>query len=71
MTIDYSGTYFRRDGLGGSFICGLSPTPKEEPCCENMDVDYNFFDERIWPNLLKRVPAFEAIKVSIKNLFKE
>lgn len=64
MMIDHTGTYFRRDGLGGTFICGMSPTQEEEPSCENLDVDYNFFDERVWPNLSKRIPAFEAIKVA-------
>ncbi|XP_018567929.1 FAD-dependent oxidoreductase domain-containing protein 1 [Anoplophora glabripennis] len=64
MTIDYTGMYFRREGLGGTFICGLSPPPEEEPSCENLEVDYNFFDERIWPILSKRVPAFEAVKVA-------
>jgi sarcosine oxidase len=27
------------------------------------DVDYNWFEERIWPHLAERMPAFEALKV--------
>lgn len=65
MTIDYSGAYFRRDGLGGSFIGGLSPSEEEEPATDNLDVDYQYFDEKIWPILAKKVPAFESIKVRI------
>jgi glycine/D-amino acid oxidase-like deaminating enzyme len=28
------------------------------------EVDYDYFDEAIWPGLAERVPAFEALKVS-------
>ncbi|XP_017772145.1 PREDICTED: FAD-dependent oxidoreductase domain-containing protein 1-like [Nicrophorus vespilloides] len=63
LTIDYTGTYFRRDGLGGTFLCGLSPEAHEEPSIENLDVDHQFFDERVWPILAHRVPAFNSLKV--------
>lgn len=63
LTIDYTGTYFRRDGLGGSYICGRAPFPEEEPNCDNMDVDHQFFDDNVWPILANRIPAFNAIKV--------
>lgn len=68
LTIDYSGAYFRRDGFGGSFIGGLSPLPEEEPSVENLDVDYTYFDEKVWPILAKRIPAFNGIKVNNLNL---
>lgn len=64
LTIDPSNTYFRRDGLGGNYIGGKSPCAHEEPNCDNLDVDYDFFDTHVWPHLAKRVPAFEAIKVN-------
>lgn len=67
MTIDPTGTYFRRDGLGGTFIGGLSPLPSEEPETDNLEVDHKFFDDRVWPNLAKRVPDFESLKVSLNN----
>ncbi|KRT78764.1 FAD dependent oxidoreductase [Oryctes borbonicus] len=63
MTIDYTGTYFRRDGLGGTFIAGLSPFPEEEPQTDNLDVDHQYFNEKIWPVLAHRVHAFNSIKV--------
>ncbi|XP_018307528.1 FAD-dependent oxidoreductase domain-containing protein 1 isoform X1 [Mycetomoellerius zeteki] len=63
LTIDPSGTYFRRDGLGGNFIGGKSPEPNEEPSVENLDVDHEFFDNKVWPLLAHRVPAFESLKV--------
>lgn len=56
---------FRREGLGGNYICGRSPEPSEEPECNDLEqVDYEFFNEKVWPQLAQRVPAFENIKVS-------
>ena len=37
----------------------------KEPSTDNLDVDYNFFEENIWPTLSNRVPAFEALKVGM------
>lgn len=64
MVMDSTGAYFRREGLGGTFITGLSPTEEEEPPTDNLDVDFNYFDKWLWPILAKRVPAFNSIKVS-------
>uniref|UniRef100_H2Z1G5 FAD-dependent oxidoreductase domain-containing protein 1 n=1 Tax=Ciona savignyi TaxID=51511 RepID=H2Z1G5_CIOSA len=64
FVIDPSGVYCRRDGFGGKYICGMSPTEDTEPECGNFDVDFNFFDEEIWPRLAHRIPAFEKLKVS-------
>lgn len=63
LTIDPNGVYFRRDGLGGNFLGGRSPSPAQEPAIDNLDVDYKFFDEEVWPTLAQRVPAFESLKV--------
>jgi glycine/D-amino acid oxidase-like deaminating enzyme len=62
LTVDPSGVYFRPEGR--HFICGLSPEEHEEPQCMDWEVDHNWFEERIWPVLATRVPAFEAIKVT-------
>uniref|UniRef100_A0A8C5WKN0 FAD-dependent oxidoreductase domain-containing protein 1 n=1 Tax=Leptobrachium leishanense TaxID=445787 RepID=A0A8C5WKN0_9ANUR len=63
LLIDSSGAYFRREGLGGNYIGGLSPTEEEEPDPGNLDVDYDFFQQKVWPLLARRVPAFESLKV--------
>ncbi|KAF5293093.1 hypothetical protein FQA39_LY13703 [Lamprigera yunnana] len=63
FTIDHRGVYFRREGLGGMYICGLSPGPDEEPDTSNLDVDHQYFDDKVWPLLAERVPAFNSIKV--------
>lgn len=63
FVIDPSHVYFRRDGVGGNFIGGRSPDPGNEPATDNLDVDYEYFDNEVWPRLAARVPAFESIKV--------
>ncbi|XP_056593228.1 FAD-dependent oxidoreductase domain-containing protein 1 isoform X1 [Triplophysa dalaica] len=62
--IDYSGVYCRREGLGGNYITGMSPEEAEEPDISNLDVDHVFFQEKVWPRLAHRLPAFESLKVS-------
>jgi|RhiMetdeSRZDD1v2_1073273.scaffolds.fasta_scaffold343347_1 FAD-dependent oxidoreductase domain-containing protein 1 len=61
LTVDPSGIYFRPEGK--HFICGLSPEEQDEPKMLDWEVDYGWFEERIWPGLAARVPAFEAVKV--------
>jgi len=63
LTVDPTGTYFRREGLGGHFIAGKSPTALEEPGISNLDVDYTFFDQQVWPDIANRVPNFQNIKL--------
>jgi hypothetical protein len=47
---------------GVGYISGN--TRYDEPPGFNWDVDYDYFDEAIWPGLAERVPAFEALKVT-------
>jgi len=61
LTVDPSGVYFRPEG--GQFITGCSPDPANDPDCHDFDVNYDWFEEHIWPILANRVPAFEAIKM--------
>lgn len=63
LTVDPCGTYFRRDGLGGNFLCGRSPRADQEPACDTLEVDESFFEQEIWPTLAHRVPAFESLRV--------
>lgn len=53
----------RREGLAGNFICGRSPSEDEEPPVKDLNVDYNYFEEQVWPMLARRCPAFESLKV--------
>ncbi|XP_071501753.1 FAD-dependent oxidoreductase domain-containing protein 1-like [Diadema antillarum] len=64
MVINQEGSYFRREGLGGNYIMGSGPrTDEEEPKTTDMNVDYDFFDEVVWPSISKTVPAFECLKL--------
>jgi glycine/D-amino acid oxidase-like deaminating enzyme len=62
LVIDPTGVYFRPEGE--AFIGGASPPETSDPdvAPDDFDVDYDFFDEFVWPILATRVPAFEAIK---------
>ncbi|XP_076821891.1 FAD-dependent oxidoreductase domain-containing protein 1-like isoform X2 [Clavelina lepadiformis] len=64
MIIDPSGVYVRREGLGGKYICGSSPPEDEEPDTKDLEVNYDYFYEAIWPKLAYRVPVFEKLKVT-------
>lgn len=68
MTIDPTGTYFRREGLANHYICAHCPEEHEEPAADNLDVDPEFFDKNIWPILANRVKAFENLKVRLSTL---
>ncbi|XP_060643731.2 FAD-dependent oxidoreductase domain-containing protein 1 isoform X1 [Anolis sagrei] len=63
MLIDTTGAYCRREGLGGNYLGGISPTEEEEPDIQDLEVDHEFFQEKVWPNLAHRVPCFESLKV--------
>ncbi|KAF6081185.1 FAD dependent oxidoreductase domain containing 1 [Phyllostomus discolor] len=63
LVADTSGVYFRRDGLGNNYLGGCSPTEEEEPDPENLEVDHDFFQNKVWPRLAWRIPAFESLKV--------
>lgn len=62
LTIDPTGVYFRPEGA--SFICGVAPPDDHDPDCLDFEIDYNLFEETIWPTLAERVPAFETIKLA-------
>ncbi len=62
LTIDPTGFYLRPEG--NFFLSGLSPSPAEEPEPMDWSVDHAWFEERIWPLLARRVPAFETLKVT-------
>ncbi|XP_066583653.1 FAD-dependent oxidoreductase domain-containing protein 1-like [Prorops nasuta] len=63
LTIDSTGTYFRREDFNGNFLCGRSPQSEDEPTTDNLDVDHYYFENHVWPALANRVKAFENIKV--------
>lgn len=52
-----------RKESSNNFITGNSPLPEDEPSTDNLDVDYEYFDNKIWPNLANKISCFEALKV--------
>lgn len=63
LTIDPNNTYFRPDGTNGNFLTGRSPDETDEPDCGDLNVDYDYFENEVWPRLAHRVPAFESVKM--------
>ena len=52
LTVDPAGVYIRGDGppANRTFLCGLSPgADDEDPDEPPLHVDYEWFEERIWP----------------------
>ncbi|KAM6043265.1 FAD-dependent oxidoreductase domain-containing protein 1 isoform 2-T2 [Chlamydotis macqueenii] len=62
LLVDTTGAYFRRDGIAGNYLGGMSPAEEDEPNPSDLSVDHDFFQERIWPLLARRVPAFAALR---------
>jgi len=61
LIINPNGVYVRPES--GHYICGVSPPAAEDPDTLDLEVDYRWFDDVVWPTLAARVPAFEAIKL--------
>lgn len=60
LTITEAGVAFRSEGRG--FISNVSPSPERDPVTKDTAIEYELFEELIWPALAARVPAFEAIR---------
>ncbi|KAH8306777.1 hypothetical protein KR044_013271 [Drosophila immigrans] len=55
MIVDTSGSFIRRHGLGGHYICGHN--------AESTAPDATYFDAVIRPSLLNRIPALDAVSI--------
>ncbi|MGE0801818.1 MAG: NAD(P)/FAD-dependent oxidoreductase, partial [Lautropia sp.] len=62
LVIDPGGLWFRPEG--GRFICGDAPPPAQDLDDLPLDPDLAAFEDRLWPALAARVPAFEAIRMT-------
>jgi FAD-dependent oxidoreductase domain-containing protein 1 len=61
LVIDPSGAWFRPEG--GSFIGAIAPRDEEDVAGLPLVVDHGQFEDRLWPALAARVPAFDAIRL--------
>lgn len=61
LTIDPSGVHVRSDG--GYYMVGA--TPDHDPAVDPADftADHGLWENKVWPTLAHRIPAFEAIRV--------
>jgi FAD-dependent oxidoreductase domain-containing protein 1 len=63
LLIDASGVFVRTEGAG--HICGVSPPADQDPdAWDDLEIDYHWFEDVIWPAIAHRVPAFEAVKMT-------
>ncbi|XP_078345532.1 FAD-dependent oxidoreductase domain-containing protein 1-like [Oculina patagonica] len=61
LIVDSTGAYVRPEG--GCFISGKSPAEEDDHESSDFEVDYDFFNERVWVDLAHRIPVFECLKV--------
>ncbi len=61
LIVDPTGVWCRPEGTG--FIGGISPTEPDDPDTTDLEIDYRWYEEVVWPTLAHRIPAFEAIKL--------
>ncbi len=66
LVIDPGGLWFRPEGGSGGvqFIAGDAPLAAEDGDDLPLEPDLTAFEERIWPALAARVPAFEALRLT-------
>ncbi len=61
LTIDPSGAHVRSDGQ--YYLCGCPPFEDGPKAFDDFEPDHSIWEEKLWPALANRIPAFEAIKV--------
>ena len=61
LTIDPSGVHMRQDGR--YFLCGCPPDDDQTAGFDDFDMNHEVWEEKLWPAIANRVPAFEAVKV--------
>lgn len=61
LTIDPSGVHVRTDGL--YYMAGCPPEIDEPVDFDDFDMDHAIWEDKVWPALANRIPAFEAIKL--------
>lgn len=61
LTIDPSGCHMRSDGR--YFLCGCPPFEDPAMAFEDFGFEDEIWEEKLWPAIANRVPAFERVKV--------
>ncbi len=63
LTIDPSGVHVRENG-GGTYQCGGHAQVDPGVDYDDFSMDFDLWDNHVWPVLATRIPQFEAIKVT-------
>jgi FAD-dependent oxidoreductase domain-containing protein 1 len=63
LIVDTSGFAFRKESQKGMYIVLLSPREEDDHEVDDLELDYQLFEETIWPLLAHRIPAFEKLKL--------
>ncbi|MEM7177946.1 MAG: FAD-binding oxidoreductase [Pseudomonadota bacterium] len=61
LTIDPSGVHVRTDGR--YYLCGCPPDEDHAVDLDDFAMDHSVWEEKVWPAIATRIPAFEAVKV--------
>lgn len=61
LTIDPSGVHMRSDGQ--YYLAGCPPDDDGPVDYTDFEADHSLWEEKVWPVLAHRVPAFERIKL--------
>ncbi|MGI9411490.1 MAG: NAD(P)/FAD-dependent oxidoreductase, partial [Hyphomicrobiaceae bacterium] len=61
LTIDPSGVHMRSDGA--NYLCGCPPDEDPAAAFDDFELDHDVWEQKVWPAIANRVPAFEAVKV--------
>ena len=62
LTIDPSGVHMRTDGQ--YYLCGCPPDIDPAVDFDDFYLDQSVWENKLWPIIANRVPAFEAVKVT-------
>ena len=60
LTIDPTGVHVRTDGA--AYMAGCPPDRDPPVDHDDFDMDHDIFEDKVWPALAHRIPAFERIK---------
>lgn len=61
LTIDPSGVHMRSDGL--HYMVGCAPDDDQAVEPTDFEMDHTIWEEKAWPAIATRIPAFERVKV--------
>ena len=62
LTIDPTGVHVRSDGAAYMAGCPPDVDPAVDP--DDLAMDHDIFEDKVWPALAHRIPAFERIRVT-------